>query len=224
MFACQLTFSAPELRMVGNREGWRMKIFLPAGKFANYEKALVSLGAEVERISPEGCSGLLLPGGGDVDPARYGQKNLGSMNIDPERDRREWALLDRFLPLRLPVLGICRGCQVLNVYLGGTLRQDIEGHKRLEDGSDRLHASRTDDPMLKALYGPRFVVNSAHHQAVDRPGDGLRAVQWAEDGTVEALRHERLPVLAVQWHPERLRTPTDGWRLLARWLEEAADR
>ncbi len=64
------------------------------------------------------------------------------------------------------------------------------------------------------------MVNSSHHQAADRLGDGLRAVQWTEDGVVEALRHETLPVFAVQWHPERLRTPTDGWRLLERWLRE----
>ena len=74
--------------------------------------------------------------------------------------------------------------------------------------------------MLRSLYGEEFIINSSHHQAVDRPGVGLRPVQWAPDGTVEAIRHETLPVFGVQWHPERLREPTDGWRLLRRWLEE----
>ena len=64
-----------------------------------------------------------------------------------------------------------------------------------------------------------FIVNSAHHQAVDELGKGLRAVQWADDGTVEAIRHDTLPVFAVQWHPERMRAPEDGRKLLKSWIE-----
>lgn len=195
------------------------RIYLPLARFHRYVEALTSLGAEVCFENPETCDALLLPGGGDVDPARYGQENRGSLGIDPERDALEFAALETALRRGLPVLGICRGCQLLNVALGGTLHQDIPDHTALDEDVDRLHPSRTVDPVLTALYGEEFIVNSSHHQAVDRPGEGFRPVQWAPDGTVEAIRHETLPLFGVQWHPERLREPTDGWRLLARWLE-----
>ena len=194
-------------------------VYLPLPRFHRYAEALTALGAEVCFVGPEGCDALLLPGGGDIDPSRYGQENRGSVGIDPERDALELQALETALRLGLPVLGICRGCQLLNVALGGTLHQDIPGHRALSEDLDRLHPSRTVDPMLTALYGEEFIINSAHHQAVDRPGEGFRPVQWAPDGTVEAIRHETLPLFGVQWHPERLRDPTDGWKLLQRWLD-----
>lgn len=196
-----------------------LKIALPQERFHNYVNALTALGAEVRFSGTDGCDALLLPGGGDLDPARYGQENRGSLDIDPERDALEFALVQQALEKGLPILGICRGSQLLNVFFGGTLHQDIPDHRATEEG-DRLHPSRAEDPMLRSLYGEEFIINSSHHQAVDRPGVGLRPVQWAPDGTVEAIRHETLPVFGVQWHPERLREPTDGWRLLRRWLEE----
>lgn len=150
------------------------------------------------------CAGLLLPGGGDMDPALYGQADRGSHPPDQERDRLELELLELFLTAGKPVLGICRGIQVINVFFGGTLRQDIPGHDQI-DGRDRLHRVTAAPCSLSArFYGPSFLVNSAHHQAVDRLGAGLRATAWAEDGTVEALRHDTLPVWGLQWHPERL--------------------
>ena len=195
-----------------------MKVFIPTQGYKNYVSALTSLGAEVRFDEPESCDGLLLPGGWDVDPAFYGQENRGSEGIDRDLDLREFAAVDLFRSLRRPILGICRGIQVLNVAFGGTLLQDIPNHDRIGE-EDRIHASITDDAWLISLYGQRFPVNSSHHQAVDIPGEGLIPVQWAEDGTVEALRHATLPVFGVQWHPERLREPTDGWKLIARWLE-----
>ncbi len=189
-----------------------MKVFLPEGNFPNYVKALEFCGAVIECERPEGCDALLLPGGGDVNPALYGQENIASDRIDDERDRRESELFRLFLQRGLPIFGVCRGAQMINVLLGGTLHQDIPGHR--QDGNDELrHGSRTVDPLLLSLYGERFVVNSTHHQAIDRLGEGLRAVQWADDGTVEAIRHETLPIFAVQWHPERHHEPIEGWRL-----------
>lgn len=200
-----------------------MRIFLTTDSLQNYIIALHALGAEVSFTEPEQCDGLLLPGGGDVDPARYGQELRGSRGIDPDRDRRELDAVSLFVDLGRPVLGICRGVQLLNVWFGGTLHQDIPDHSGTE-GRDRLHGSVIEDAALRAVYGERFVINSAHHQAVDRLGTGLRPVQWADDGTIEALRHETLPVFGVQWHPERLREPTDGWKLLDWWLHSLPER
>ena len=197
-----------------------MKVYIPGDRFHNYNRALTALGAEVVFDTPEDCGALLLPGGWDVHPRLYGEEIMGSEGIDEERDARELDAISFFMDRQRPILGICRGVQILNVALGGSLYQDIPGHKAGPEG-DSYHETRTDDPMLIALYGERFTVNSSHHQAVKRPGDGLRAVQWADDGTVEAVRHASLPVFGVQWHPERQRSPIDGWLLLARWLLDA---
>ena len=194
-----------------------MNIYLPQEGFKNYVDALESFGVKICHSEPEQCQGLLLPGGVDINPALYGHENMGSVEINPERDQIELEAFERFIALGKPIFGICRGCQMINVLLGGTLFQDIPGHRQSE--GDMLHESHTTDSMLIELYGERFTINSIHHQAIDRLGSGLRPVQWAEDGPIEAVRHESLPIFAVQWHPERLRTPTDGWRLIGRWLE-----
>ena len=194
-----------------------MDIFLPEARFHNYVLALKALGAVPRFDRPEECAALLLPGGGDVHPRYYGEEIRGSEGIDEARDARELELIDLFRQAGKPILGICRGAQVINVAFGGSLYQHIPHHAATEQG-DAYHETHTTDPMLLALYGERFPVNSSHHQAVKEPGEGLRAVQWAEDGTVEAIRHTSLPVFGVQWHPERMRHPTDGWLLLARWL------
>ena len=200
------------------------RILLPGrpGQFPNYERALLQAGALPRFLSDPGePDGLLLPGGGDLDPRHFGQPLLDCRGLDPERDLRELDLISRFLTAGKPILGICRGMQVLNVSLGGTLFQHIEGHSA-QDGADRLHPVRTcRNSFLDRLYGRRFTVNSAHHQAVDRPGAGLRMVQWSEDGIAEAMEHRTLPVWGVQWHPERLaesgrhQDTVPGGRLLA---------
>ncbi|WP_300636674.1 gamma-glutamyl-gamma-aminobutyrate hydrolase family protein [uncultured Oscillibacter sp.] len=161
---------------------------------------------------------LLLPGGGDLEPWRYGQGNAASRGLEPERDEAEFQLLQEFTAAGKPVLGVCRGLQAINVFFGGTLVQDIPGHGAWEDG-DRVHGVRTAPSPLGALCGGSLAVNSAHHQAADRLGGGLQAVQWAGDGVVEALCHRRLPVWAVQWHPERLRDRSLGRRLMGAFLE-----
>ena len=162
---------------------------------------------------------LLLPGGGDLEPWRYGRENTASRGLEPERDEAEFQLLQDFTAAGKPVLGVCRGLQSVNVFFGGTLIQDIPGHGVLEDGRDRLHRVRTAPSPLPGSPGERLTVNSAHHQAADRLGSGLRAVQWTADGVVEALCHERLPVWAVQWHPERLEDRALGRRLMGAFLE-----
>ncbi len=174
-----------------------------AAEFPNYCAAFAALGAEVVTDAPERCDLLLLPGGADVHPRFYGQEIAGARGIDESRDLAELAVTRRFIAEGRPIFGICRGLQLLNVALGGTLHQHIEGHRSDGEG-DPVHPVRTDDAFFTALYGACFSVNSSHHQSVDRPGEGLHPVLWADDGCVEALRHETLPIFAVQFHPERM--------------------
>lgn len=181
------------------------------GKMPWYIAAFTALGAEVVAENcPEyrdGFDGLVLCGGVDIDPARYGQPVAGSVGINPARDAAEFALVDAFLRADKPILGICRGHQLLNVYFGGSLIQHIreaEDHV-MHDRVDSVHGIVAEPhSRLASLYGRQFHVNSAHHQAVDRVGAGLFVTACALDGTVEALEHKSLPVMSVQWHPERI--------------------
>lgn len=187
-------------------------------RYPNYRQAVESAGGQVRfGGSTVGCGALLLPGGGDLEPWRYGQTNKDSRGLEPERDSAELLLLEHFTALKRPVLGICRGLQTINVFFGGTLIQDLPGHSAV-DGIDRLHRVRTAASPLRELYGEQRIVNSAHHQAADRLGSGLRAVQWTPDGTVEALCHCTLPVWGLQWHPERIGGILDSGRLFRAFL------
>ena len=179
-----------------------MKSIYLSVRLKNYEAALKLAGARIAETA-EAADILLLPGGGDVHPRFYGQALLGAADIDEARDERELSLIGDFLRTARPVIGICRGLQVINVCFGGTLRQHIGGHSQL-NGRDRLHPVCAEGGLLRALYGRRFLVNSAHHQAADVLGAGLYAAARAPDGTIEAIAHRDLPVFAVQWHPERL--------------------
>ena len=143
------------------------------GQYINYERALEIAGGR-PLASPDlrdavRCAALLLPGGGDMEPRRYGQANTASRGLEPERDAGELFLLEQFIMEKKPVLGICRGLQVLNVFFGGTLIQDLPGHSQAA-GRDRLHRVRTAPSPLQDLFGETLVVNSAHHQAADRLG------------------------------------------------------
>ena len=159
--------------------------------------------------------GLLLTGGGDVDPARYGAAvDPRTYGVDPQRDDLEFDLLDAALAAGLPVLAVCRGLQVLNVAFGGTL------HQHVDTGVDRRPASfpapepGTIGPLVEVHLDPgcrlaeatgavRVHGSHSHHQAVDRLGAGLRQVGRATDGVVEAVEAEGDAwIAAVQWHPE----------------------
>lgn len=152
--------------------------------------------------------GLVIPGGGDICPSRYGQKDRGCLKIIEEVDNLQFAILDDFVKNHKPVLGICRGQQVINVYFGGNLIQDLpekERHIWTEKG-DSVHRCRAEaGSWLAGLYGTEFFHNSSHHQAIDVCGDGIRIVSSCpEDGVIEAIRHEKMEIYAVQWHPERM--------------------
>jgi len=170
------------------------------------------------------ASGLLLTGGEDVAPALYGQAPNGASDVSPERDRVEVGALDAALAAGLPVLAICRGIQLLDSHLGGTLWQDLPsepgddvGHDRVgPDASRPVHAIRIAAGSLlgEALGELPEAVNSSHHQGLRVVAPGLEASAWAGDGLVEAVERRgedgRGPVLGVQWHPERLLGRPDG--------------
>lgn len=221
--------------MKGAGDGGRLRIALPVFSLPNqnYENALRQLGTEPVLTGgpcdPADYDGLLIPGGDDINPARFGEENRGSEGIDDALDALQFEAIGRFVAAKKPIFGICRGHQVLNVYFGGSLIQDL-GEKnavhRRQNGADNVHGAVAEaDSWLGQLYGTHFSTNSAHHQALGRIGDGLRVVSWSEDGVAEALVHETLPIFSVQWHPERMcfahaRTDTvDGSRVLRQFLE-----
>ena len=150
--------------------------------------------------------GLALQGGADISPLAYGEEPLKpEWAGDPMRDRYEIELVRAFTAARKPVLGICRGAQLINVALGGSLHQDIPAH-RSDDYDQHTHEVRLEPGSgLARLYGetgPRRVV-SIHHQAINRLASGLQVEARAEDGVIEAVRGTGASyVCAVQWHPE----------------------
>lgn len=150
--------------------------------------------------------GLLLCGGCDVDPAFYGEECDGAVNPDRTRDTRELELIRAFLQAGKPVMGICRGHQILNVYFGGTLVQDLPApnlHRTTKEPYGVHDVQAAEGSFLETMYGTHFWVNTFHHQAVKTLGDGLQPVAWKDD-LVEAFVHKQLPVVSVQWHPEKL--------------------
>ena len=174
----------------------------------------------------DGLDGLIITGGRDVDPATYGQAPHPSTD-EPARDRDAWefALLRGALARGLPVLGICRGAQVLNVALGGTLHQhlpDVVGHTGHQAGNAVFNTSAIQTvpgTRVAALIGASTDAQCYHHQAIDELGQGLLASAWDSDGVVEAIE---LPgeqfVVAVQWHPEER---LDDLRLFAAAVDAA---
>lgn len=180
-----------------------------------------SVAALVSRID-----GVLLTGGADVHPARYRSWSGPYPHpVDPGRDDFEIGLIHAALARGLPVLGVCRGIQVLNVALGGTLQMHVTGHLLLEESSEPIqHVRVTPGSRLHAIMrSDSLHVNSMHHQAVQEPGQGLRIVGKADDGTPEAVEHPEAPVLGIQWHPEKLADPRN-YDALAGWLLDAVSR
>lgn len=162
--------------------------------------------------------GILISGGADVWPERYGAEPAPTAETaEPERDDFELGLLDAATAAALPVLGICRGIQIITVHSGGTLHQHVPEHARYDvSPKGPIHnIAIAEGSQLSTLYGTTHEVNSLHHQTVDRIGNGFSVTATHEDGTVEGIEHESLPMLAVQWHPEMMDTrdtdPVFGW-------------
>lgn len=172
-------------------------------------------GSDIDAVL-DTVDGLLMTGGGDIDPSNYGaDRHEAVRKVDAERDAFELELARKAYSRRLPTMAICRGLQVVNVALGGTLVQDLpshtgaHGHDITGEGAYEPHSEALVDPgcAIAEIIGEGLhQINSIHHQAVEELGSGLRVVAAAPDGTVEAIEHEDAswPLIAVQWHPEFL--------------------
>ncbi|WP_300738970.1 gamma-glutamyl-gamma-aminobutyrate hydrolase family protein [uncultured Dubosiella sp.] len=159
------------------------------------------------------CDGLILSGGWDIDPLLFGENEHPKLGrINRKNDDFFLDALHIAQDRRLPVLGICKGHQLLNVAYGGTLYQDLESqkegafrHVQTGERADYSHSVRIKaDSWLSDLYPERMDVNSFHHQAIKDLGNGLRSAAQADDGVIEAIEHEKELVFGVQWHPEML--------------------
>jgi putative glutamine amidotransferase len=171
--------------------------------------------ADVRRQIADGLDGLLLTGShSDVDPQRYGESPRPGLGpLSPLREQQDWAWLETVFERGLPVLGICYGCQVLNVFLGGSLYQDIPSevpgavdHDPETPPTQPAHEVRLhEDSMLYRWIGrSRLMVNSSHHQGIKTLGPRVRPVAWSPDGLVEAFESidSNPPLWGIQWHPE----------------------
>jgi putative glutamine amidotransferase len=179
-----------------------------------------------------GIDGLVLPGGPDPHPSLWGEQTHPATVIDERRDTLEYALLAGCLERGIPVLGVCRGLQVVNVALGGTLVQDLPfaplDHRGAADRTVLGHELRLlEGTRMAAITGTHHLrVNTAHHQAIGRLGDGLVACGWAEDGCIEAIEwaDDGYWLVAVQYHPEDLHAAEPAHlRLFTTFLQEAGE-
>jgi len=242
-----------------NRAGFRPRVGIPwrtsqeeaeanLPKIKNYEDAVRKAGGEPVLLplsnrtelaaALPALDGFVLPGSpADVEPAEYGAVNRGlSAPADAAREETDRAILKHAFAEKKPVLAICYGCQLLNVYLGGTLIQDL----RAETGTATPHRKKdiipepTDDPSHPARFerdsrlaeivgGEQGQVNSSHHQAINRPGKNLRVTARASDGTIEGIEWtgDSNWVTGVQWHPERMFGDAAAERLFGRFVAAA---
>lgn len=211
------------------------------GQDSPYFKALLTAGAlpdEIQLVTAgasnfraEDFDGILLGGGEDVDPALYEEeKKYDNVKINRKRDDFELKLLDRAQESKLPVFGICRGTQLINVKFGGTLYQDLEhdaevdlDHKQTGGRSDATHSVTLTEPesLLAESFHGHCKVNSFHHQGIKRVGRGLKVTAYSEDGLVEAVEAaEGFPYLvAVQWHPEEIADQPEQKKMLQQFLD-----
>jgi putative glutamine amidotransferase len=202
--------------------------------YAPYRRAVEAAGAEPVEVLPgtpelPPVDGLLLPGGWDVDPSYYGEKKDEKVGpIDPELDETELRLFKEAREREIPVLGICRGQQVINVAMGGSLVQHLEDHDVRGHGRSHLAHTIEVDPtseLGQAAGEHKIRVNSFHHQAVKSLAAGLQQTARGEDGTVEGVESDDGLIVAVQCHPEELTTDLP-WarRLFERFVARAASR
>lgn len=212
----------------------------------NYTKAVQAAGGLAMMLPPhqsdipallDRLDGVIITGGGDVDPTRYGQeRHAKTEEVDDERDAFEIAVIEEAIRRDMPILGICRGLQILNVALGGTLHQDVDDlvpdshqHKQHDEKVEHTETYQTATLTPGANFLRDIVkieaieINTFHHQCLDRVSDSLQTVATTEDGIVEAVVHPGLTFgLAVQWHPEMLAPSRPEHAAIFQALVEAA--
>ena len=162
---------------------------------------------ETARRALDCCDGLLITGGPDLEPEVYGEQPLNdTVKPMPERTAFEKPLFQAFLDRGKPILGICRGCQFINAVMGGTLYQDLVEQKGWVHFNTQIRHEvyAEEGSVLYRLFGPKFRTNSTHHQAVKDLAPGFHVTARSVEGIVEAYEHDTLPILATQFHPERL--------------------
>ena len=209
----------------------------PDEKYENYVKAMEMLGAEpfisLEVEDFDKADALILPGSRqDMNPKLWGAEDECSNDINDELDRIQWELMEKAVESKKPVLGICRGMQFIDVFFGGTLIQDLpcaEHRKAAElPGEENYHnVAVVEGTALYELYGEETVANTRHHQGIGLVGEGLKvSAMWTEGFplVMEAVEHKHLPIIGVQWHPERMFLNGNedqkeaGEKLLKYWL------
>ena len=196
---------------------------LDPNEVINYIYAFKELGvddvyASLDPKKLEEADGMILPGSVcDINPALWGEENTHCDKVNDALDAGQKAMMDKAIELEIPVIGMCRGIQFINVYFGGSLIQHLNAYLAHRHYSpDRYHRVLLEPgSFLYEMYGPELMVNSRHHQAVGRLGEGLKRIaRWeptakekpAEDWeteTTEAIQHEVYPIIGLQWHPER---------------------
>ena len=226
-----------------------------AGSFAGYKRAYVnkdyvdaviraggvpliipfSTDKEVIISQAQLIDGLILSGGHDINPYNYGQEPSQKIGETfPERDTYEMILLEESKKRNIPILGICRGFQLINVAAGGTLYQDLSlipgnilKHNQVSNPTLKTHKVEIkENSFISSIFGKETMVNSFHHQVIDKVANDFIVVAKASDGVVEAIEHKTYKFLvAVQWHPEMLAVECEKAReLFVRFIEEAKNR
>jgi putative glutamine amidotransferase len=233
----RIAVSVSEKEKGKRTESLYFQALLAAGAQAS-ELELISV-ADADHVRARDFDGILFAGGEDVDPSFYGEtKQHENLHEYRPRDEFEFALLDRALALRIPILGICRGVQMINVKFGGSLYQDLKEdaepqleHRQTELGKSRQEPTHSvlitdEDSSLGAIVHGACRVNSLHHQAIKRVGRKLKVTAHSEDGLVEAVESaDEYPFLmAVQWHPEEMVNSSPEQRLIfVRFLEKCRE-
>ena len=207
----QIDTSRPLVGIAPSRDGDKTMMamrYMDAVWYAGGLPMVLSYTTDPEKLAEYAriCDGFLFSGGVDVDPVRYGEeKQFDSVEIDEMRDTFEEALFKAIYPTKKPILGICRGIQSINVWMGGTLHQHLEGHRQSAPAQEPTHSIQIrEGSMLHRLCGKTEVmVNTFHHQAIKTPAPALTVDAVSPDGIIEAVHEEGHPFLfAMQSHPE----------------------
>jgi putative glutamine amidotransferase len=188
--------------------GWSTgdKSFGISKPYLNYfsQFGLVQILGPSEMID-ENIDLLVLPGGKDINPARYNQQpSVYNTDQNPSLEFFDTNTLQKYIDASVPVFSICRGLQTINILFGGTLIQHLISHPKSNDRNQLVHKLYSSSDILNENKNYLFEVNSIHHQCIDKLGDGLSIELYSEDGIVEAIKHTKFPIYGVQWHPEEI--------------------